>query len=50
VKRSPTEERMKKNILVHENGQMKPIETVPGMGERKQRRMKKGVNSTMIFY
>jgi hypothetical protein len=32
------------------NGKMRPVETIPGMGRGKKRRMMKGVNSTMIYY
>jgi hypothetical protein len=31
------------------NGKMIPVETIPGMGEGRQRRMVEGVNSSMIL-
>jgi hypothetical protein len=34
---------------MYENGTMRPAETIPGMGEREERRMMEGVNSTMIY-
>jgi hypothetical protein len=30
------------------NGKMRPVETIPGIGEREIRRMVEGVNSSMI--
>jgi hypothetical protein len=32
-----------------ENGKIRPIQTIPGMGEGGQRRMMEGVNWTMIY-
>jgi hypothetical protein len=32
-------------VLMYENGKMRPVETISGMGEG---RLKEGVNSTMI--
>jgi hypothetical protein len=32
---------------MYENGKMRPVETIPGMG--REGRMMKGVNSTMIY-
>jgi hypothetical protein len=31
------------------NAKMRPVETVPGMGEEGQRRMMEGVNSSVIY-
>jgi hypothetical protein len=31
------------------NGKMRPVETIPGMGERRLRIMMEGMNSTMIL-
>jgi hypothetical protein len=31
------------------NGKMRPVETIPGMGEGGQRGMMEGMNSTMIY-
>jgi hypothetical protein len=36
-------------VLMYENGNMRPVETVPGMGEGGKRRMMEKVNSTMIY-
>jgi hypothetical protein len=35
---------------MYENGKMRHIEVIPGMGRRVKRRMIEGVNSTMICY
>jgi hypothetical protein len=29
-------------VLIYENGKMRPVETIPGMGERRSRRMVEG--------
>jgi hypothetical protein len=34
---------------MYENGKMRPVETIPGMGGGEQRRMVEGVKSTMIY-
>jgi hypothetical protein len=34
---------------MYENGKMRPVETVPGMGGMRKRRMMEGVNSSMIY-
>jgi hypothetical protein len=34
---------------MYENGKMRPVETIPGMGGGEQRRMMEGVNSTTIY-
>jgi hypothetical protein len=35
---------------MHENGKVRPAETIPGMGGEGQRRMMEGVNSAMMYY
>jgi hypothetical protein len=36
-------------VLKYENGKLRPVETIPGMGEGVLRRMIEGVNSTIIY-
>jgi hypothetical protein len=36
-------------ILVHENGKIRPVETVPGMGVERIRENDGELNSTVIF-
>jgi hypothetical protein len=33
---------------MYENRKLRPVETIPGMGEGRHRRMVEGVNSTII--
>jgi hypothetical protein len=33
---------------MHENGKMRPVETIPGIGGEGIKRMMEGVNSTMV--
>jgi hypothetical protein len=37
------------SVLMYENGKMRPIETIPGMGERRIKENDGGVNSTVIY-
>jgi hypothetical protein len=34
---------------MHENGKMRYVKTIPGMGEGDIRRMMEGVNSTLVY-
>jgi hypothetical protein len=36
-------------VLMSENGKMKPIETIPGIGGRRIKENDGGVNPTMIY-
>jgi hypothetical protein len=37
---------LKYYVLMHVNGKMRPVQTIPGMGGR---RMMEGVNSTIVY-
>jgi hypothetical protein len=40
----------KYSVHIYVNGKMRPVETIPGMGERRERKMMEGVNSSMMNF
>jgi hypothetical protein len=36
-------------VLIDENGNMRPVQTIPGLGNGGKRRIMEGVNSAMIY-